>query len=285
MLRPMIESMQNAIRDQSAGHEVQLASASSAPVTPTPANAARQYWETPVTLERANRAAVVAKLKEYVPEFDESVGVAGLVALAVRLPAEKAFPAVDLLRLRAVVDEQSAEIVAKETVNLLERFVLDVKAPRPARTMTLRTAVNCFKFSASAAVLLADGSRETVIEACVCALGDESAPVRKTAACLVLNVAGAARRAQNVVQPLGEDHSVRLVFTVGERLNSTAAPVPEEVQALLSSLIVLVDNDPDARELLRTLDFNLARYTDPAKSADVKTRAVARHLSQIVSAP
>lgn len=308
MLRPMIENMQAGIRDQSAGHEVNFGAASgpgpgleSTPIGQTPASsiaasprsAAPSAISTsarePLLLSACKIPPVLAKLREFDPEYpppgsgDTAPAVDLLLAAESRAESGRAFPALDLLRIAALRDAGACGLVAKAAPRLLARHVVEASAPRPDRMMALRVAVNTFKFEAGTTAMVAAGVVGEVVEAAALGLENEHPAVAKTAAMLALNVAGAPLRFPGKVVKLAEEHNVRLLFALIERAKCDSVPMSaDESYPLLGAIGCLVNGDADARELARTLDFDLTPFLDPTRCMDVKTRALANELGAIL---
>lgn len=297
MLRPLLENMQSVIRDQSLGHEVELAG-SSLPFDPR--NAQSKYASasdsTPkidganpgeqVFFTRANRTVVMMKLKEFDPFFveDEENNVRALLRSEARLAAEIAFPALDLLRLGALVDEQSCVHVAEVTPRFLQKYVLDHSAPRSCRLMTLRLAANCFKHPCGAKVLCAAESIEILVEALAESLSHEHASIPKTAGALAFNLTDAPQRFPEHVAKLSEDDAVRVTWALVERANNQlVASTPDEAFPLLGALVNLVENHEGVCDLLRTLDLDLSRYIDENICTDDRTRKLATLIHNLVN--
>jgi PPPDE putative peptidase domain/PUL domain len=296
MLRPMIENMQRGIRDQSAGHELTFSAdgpALTRTSAPTPATAAptaiAACAQTPVLLTRAGVAPVLAKLRELDTTYpaasagDAAPAVADLLAAEKRAVAGKAFPALDLLRMAALRDVAAAAEVCVALPRLLGRHVLDGAAPRPDCMMALRIAVNAFKFEGCAVAVLGEGKADVIVEAAAVGLGHEHAAVTKTAAVLAMNIAGAPRRYPEKMKALSEELAVRLVFAAVERAKSEKVlVVADEAYPLLGAIAIIVNGDAESRELVRSLELDLAPYIDPERCPDPQARAVAIELDRIL---
>lgn len=302
MLRPMIENMQNGIRDQSAGHELNFSASGPSISAPPSSNAPQAAQASPPTaiavcalkpllLTRTHVSPVLSKLRELDPEYpaagdpasDCVPKVADLLASEKRAVAGKAFPALDLLRMAALRNAQSASSICDVLPCLLERHVLDSAAARPDCMMALRVAVNAFKFEDSAVAVLSNGKAETLVEAAALGLGHEHTTVTKTAAALAMNVAGAPRRYPGKVKPLSEELAVRLIFAAVERAKSEKVPATsDEAYPLLGAIAIVVNGDAESRELVRSLDLDLAPYIDPERCPDPQARAVAMELDTIL---
>jgi hypothetical protein len=304
MLRPMIDSLQSGIRDQSAGHEINFgadgltlsappaAHASTAAAASEMPTAIATCAAKPLLLTRTNVPPALAKLRELDADYpaagspstdDTAPEVGPLLAAEMRASAGKAFPALDLLRMAASRDVESCTAVAAAVPRLLQRHVLDPATARPDCMMALRVAVSAFKFEAGARAVMAPAAVDTVVEAAAVALGHGHAAVTKTAAALAMNVAGAPRRHAGKVSPLSEEHNVRLVFAAVERARADGVSRAEdEAYALLGAIAVVVNGDADSCELVRTLDLDLAPFIDPDRCPDGKARAVALELDAIL---
>jgi PPPDE putative peptidase domain/PUL domain len=294
MLRPMLEQMGAQIRDQSVGHEVALGTSASgstsqpsisAGAAPTAVTAAVLE---PCVLARANKAAILAKLSEFDSGFDSNnSSVQQLLDSEGRLPAGKAFPALDMLRVAAAESSEHCAEVATAAPRLLAKYVLESEASRPERMMALRIAVNSYAFESGAVALSCGSSQDsitTVVEAAAESMAHENHVIVKTAAALALNIAGAPRRHRGRVPPLLESHIVRLAFAAVERAGADDAErTPETDFSLLATIAVLVNGDADARELVRTLDLNLTRFIDPEAHADERTRNIAIELDTMLN--
>lgn len=291
MLRPMIDNMQNGIRDQSAGHELNFdASApATAPVSTAAApTAIARCAEKPILLTLSNVAPVLAKLREFDSEYprdntaNESPPIPQLLAAEKRAVPGKAFPALDLLRMAVLRDSQSASMVCSALSTLLERHVLDTTAPRPDRMMALRVAVNIFGFKDSTVSAMSGSNVETLVEAAALGLGHDHAAVTKTAAALAMNIAGASRRHPDVLKPLSEELVVRLTFAAVERANADGASSKDDALPLIGAIAIAANADADSRELVKSLDLDLTPYIDPERCSDSGARDVAMELDVIL---
>lgn len=297
MIRPIIEQMQSVIQQQSVGHEVSLSpgpeaqsdrgTPSASPALPSTSQAApvsltvsEPYWSAPITLEKADRKAVTSKLKQYAPSYDGNSE--GLIALSLSMSPEKSFPALDLLRLSVADSPGIAEHFTSEIRTLADRFILNEDAPAPACMMALRGAVNCFKHPKSSVRMCDSDIADIVVESIAAALTREKPQTRKTAALLALNLSGAHRRNRSA-QKLDEDHAVRLLFAIVERLNSSERPAAEEARPLLSTLVVMVDGDADAVMLVGTFGLALTHYVEASSSSDAGVRTAAAQLEKLLS--
>jgi PPPDE putative peptidase domain/PUL domain len=313
MLRPMLENMQGAIRDQSLGHEVRLngavaaqasrgiasgsAGLSSGPASLTlsaPSGPPRQAHgkvasavREPMLLTRANRAGVVSKLREFHPTYSGradgmELRVQDLLDAQRSLPLGMVFPALDLLRLAATQDAAACAQVAEAAPGLLAKYTLaGPDVPRPDRMMALRVAVNCFAFEEGAAIVMQPGSVESLVEAVAESINHEQPAVSKTAAVLAFNLAGSKKRHPKSVSNLSEESKVRFLFAAAERARDSVVPTsPEEAYPLLSAIAIAVDGDLDSCELVKTLDIDFSSYLDPTICTDDKTAHVAKHLKE-----
>lgn len=293
MIRPVIEQMQSAIQQQSVGHEVQFQSSSTAraatsspmpSATPSTSSIAgsrsRSYWSIPVTLQKGDRNVITSKLQEFVPEY--KLGDGDFIDLSLSVPPQKSFPALDLMRLDVAEKESVAEKFVAQFRALATRFILNEDVPAPACMMTLRGAVNVFKHAAPTENFCRAEEIEVIVESIATALTKENAQIRKTGALLALNLAGAHRRHPQAPK-LGEDHSVRLLFSMVERLSATETPAPEEAGPLLSALNVFVDGDADALVLVKTFGLDLEVYQNAKSCADAYTRTAASELAKLLS--
>lgn len=335
MIRPMLDNMQGVIRDQSAGHEVQLGSSSSMPSSPAPSTSARSGAASsteksaiasavaapPRLHERANRAAILQKLRELDPAFPEPTDalpependVATLLLAVKRLPAQAVFPALDLLRIAVLASPEASKVIAVAVPDLLKRYVTSPGSgaasdvPRPATMMALRVALNCFKHPAGAQELMSSKTRSSIVDAAADALGHEHPLVTKTAAALTFNVTRESLRAGTGKSPSGvgnghngtaplaasaneglkslsEEETVRLLFAAGERMGNSAAVIgnPDEDYLLLATMAMLVRDDPDSKELLRTVGVDLDSLTDSTAKLSDGSRAMALELQRIL---
>lgn len=296
MLRPILDNMQTVIREQSQGHEIELSEnssllASRAPQSfsiSNPNSSAENSGESPceqVLFSRANRSAVLSKLKEFDPQFSDSGTsiIAALLASEARLPADRAFPALDLLRLGALENADDCASIVEIVPNLLQKYVLDIAIPRPARMMTLRIAANCFKYSCGAQALCSPKNIEVLVDAVSESMNHDHTAVTKAAVALTFNLTDAPIRFGNKVPRLSEEHSVRVACALVERARSQlVVSAPEESFPLLGALQNLASHDEDARELLRTLDLDLSRYIDESTCAHAKTREIAKTINSFL---
>lgn len=262
-LRPMLDSMQAGVRDASAGHEL-------APPSPPRASAISTCAKTPFVLASANLPPILAKARA----FDAALitasppGVDDLLASIARLPPARAFPALDLLRISLATSPSPA--ATRALPGLLARF-LDASAPDAAALMTLRVAVNTLAHSPALALTAG------LVEAVAAGLLRPGRPAR-TAAMLGCNISISRRGGQ----ALGEDEAVRLVCAVVERAGNDGWVDGREAHALLGCVGLLVVDDVDSRELVRTLDLDLAPFIDPERCPSAKAREVAMELDAIL---
>lgn len=291
MLRPMIDNMQNGIRDQSAGHELDFdasAPASAPEATVVAPTAIARCAEKPTLLTLSNAGPVLAKLREFDCEYpndssaNDSLPIRQLLAAEKRAVPGKAFPALDLLRMAVLRDSQSASMVCSSLSTLLERHVLDSSAPRPDCMMALRVAVNVFSFKDSTVSAMSGSTVETLVEAAALGLGHGHAAVSKTAAALAMNIAGANRRHPDVLKPLSEELVVRLTFAAVERANADGASGKDDAYPLIGAIAIAANADADSRELVKSLDLDLAPYIDPERCSDSRARDVAMELDVIL---
>lgn len=224
---------------------------------------------------------ITSKLQEFVPTLEQSEQ--NMLELSLSIPREKSFPALDLLRLDVAEKENLAEEYVSHFQRLATRFILDVNAPTPACMMTLRGAVNVFKHPSASANFTQGECLETLVEGIVEVLNREDTLLRKTAAILALNLAGAHRR--NAKAPeLGENNATLLIYSIVQRLSSDEPPPPTEARPLLSALIVFVDGNPDALVLVKTFGLNLEVYQNSKVCPDHATRATASELEKLLTA-
>jgi hypothetical protein len=305
MLRPMLESMQGTIRDQSLGHEVNLgatqrpqgASASTETSRPSPGLVATAGREPrgmdavssaalkPILLTKANRAAVVAKLGEFYPKYKgrtdgTELRTQDLLDAERSLPTGSAFPALDLLRLAAAQDAASCVEAATALSDLLSKYVLSGSVvPRSDRMMALRVAVNCFAFEAGASVVMKPATVFTLSAAVSESLPLDEPAVTKTAAALAFNMAGACKRHPATVPALDEESKVKIVYAAVERIKKTSVGASsEEAYPLLGAIAVASDGDPESYGLVNALGLDLTAYLDSAICTDSRTSSLARHL-------
>lgn len=263
-LRPMLDSMQTSVRDASAGHELLV------PPPPPRLSAISACAKEPFILAAANVAPILAKARVFDERLTASPpGVDDLLASIARLKPTRAFPALDLLRIALASSPSSA--ATRALPGLLARF-LDASAPDAAAFMCLRVAVNIL---AHTPTLPLTGD---LVEAVAAGLLRPGRPAR-TAAMLGCNIAGARRRGGKV---LGEDEAVRLVCAVVERAGNGGWVDGVEAHALVGCVGVLVVDDVDSRELVRTLDLDLAPFIDPERCPSAKARNVAMELDAIL---
>lgn len=295
MLRPMIDQMQASIRDQSMGHQLSLpgnlpsaSATSSARVSPAPnatlstPTASNKYWKTPITLSSANRPAILRKLAQFDPSFSpsESPSITKLLSAAETHPPQTAFPVLDLLRLSAL-ESQHATAVAEKLPNLMERFVTASDTHHNSQMMALRLAVNLFSDPKSAAILCQPTPADAITEAVAFSLESEKPQVRKPAALLALNFAGASFREKQINKP-AEDHVVRLLYAAVARLNATDKPEANEAGPLLQTIVVLVEDDADNRMLLSAFGLDLESYCSPDSCPEDDLRKAAVHLRRLL---
>jgi len=181
MIRPMIDSMQNGIRDASIGHEVNLGNGHGS--APLPKSAPEypdldMLHREKIQLAKANRDAIKKKLRE----LDSSTDPDSLQSLFSYLEGSSrgdAFPALDLIRLYALNPTHSKTI--RDRVKwMLERFVLmkgTGVGERASCMMALRTVVNLLFVGEVSGALLGEDS-EVLVDAAVEGLQHEHAQVR-----------------------------------------------------------------------------------------------------------
>ncbi|KAJ8901449.1 hypothetical protein NDN08_007295 [Rhodosorus marinus] len=254
MIRPMIDSMQNGIRDASIGHEVNLGNGlASAPV----AKSAPRYpaldalHRAKIQLAKANRDAIKKKLRELDDSTDPESIQSLFSYLETSSPAN-AFPALDLIRLHALNPTLSKTIQARLKW-MLERYVLmkgTGVGERASCMMVLRTAVNLLFVGEVSGVLLG-GDSEVLVDAAVEGLQHGHAQVRMAAVSLVLNIAISVRHGT----PLDESSSVRLVCALAERLAEETTS-SSEVGMLLGAIAAFSEGDEDSKLLAKTLDID-----------------------------
>lgn len=295
MLRQMMQSVQDAIRDRSIGHQVDpsavnsqrrggASSSSTQPrLTRRLGEKTKHLWTTAVVLDRSNRAVVVRKLREYAPDASGKQNVNELVNLCMSLPENHAFPALDLLRLAVAEDENNCEIVARTMPKLIARFGPDAEnSCRPSFMMLLRCAVNCFYTERGAGPLLKDPEiAYSLLATTIAGLNYDHAGVKKTAAMLALNLAGAQYRFPSAVPKLSDDNTIWVVSTLSEKLVKDASLMPsEEAFHVISALGVLTGDNPEAFQLTQAMEVSLERYADPMYGDDPRYDDVTRRVAE-----
>lgn len=285
MLRNLMGSMQGAIRDQSAGHEMQFGGDTARTTTASVSNKrnTEAMWRNPVLLTAAKREAVLTKLREFAAEVNGNEDVTTLVDIAMKLPPAKAFPALDLLRLRCLDNATESKTLANELCRVLKRFCCESSdEARPAFMMGLRCAVNCFKFEEAAVhILRNDERRHAVINAAIDAIAHSHKGVGRTGGILALNLVGAHHRHMNTVPKLSFDDAALLLSALCDALQPDNELLAVEVaRFVLQTLAVLVDGDGDALQMVQAFGADVKRYT--GADFDEGTQKAARFVEQRV---
>eukprot|EP00177_Eucheuma_denticulatum_P003931 GFKZ01007109.1.p1 GENE.GFKZ01007109.1~~GFKZ01007109.1.p1 ORF type:complete len:445 (-),score=56.15 GFKZ01007109.1:1609-2943(-) len=293
MIRPIIEQMQVAIQHNSVGHEVQLPPNSSA-VNPSATEASHEppvvkitepqraqtvslsYCATPITLSKGDPKLITKRLLQVSPSATPA-DPSSLIQLSLSLPPQQAFPALDLIRLHIPTDPHLALQFATQFETFSSHFITPDKAPHSSAIMTLRAALNCFVHPAPTKHFAAPEDLNIIVEPICTALTHTHVGVRKTAALLALNLAGAHNRNPEL-PALPEEQVSYLMLHIVERLNAHAYD-DEDSRALLTALIVLADGDPDAAVSVKVFGL-LPDDLEKAKSCqDEATRKVATDLA------
>lgn len=260
MIRPIIEQMQVAIQHNSVGHEVQLPSNSSA-ANPRATQTSREapvvkitqpqrtrtvslpYCANPITLSKGDRSLITTRLLQISPTATPSDPLS-LIPLSLSLPPQQAFPALDLIRLHIPTDPHLALQFATQFPSFSSHFINSDNAPHSSAIMTLRAALNCFVHPAPTKHFSTPDNLQTIVDPICTAFTHTHVAVRKTAALLALNLAGAQTRNPELPE-LPEEHvSCLMLHIVG--LLTAHGYDHEDSRALLTALIVLADGDPDA---------------------------------------
>ncbi len=286
MIRNIMQTAQGAIRDQSIGHEVQFngqPGAAQARGTNIPASSKKQktisLWKTPTTMQRANRTAIVSKLREFAPDFKGDEGIAALVDLCLSLPPGSAFPALDLLRLEGLKSSSNCNLLARALPRVMKNFCHDTsKSARPAFMMALRCAVNCFHFAEGASFVRLNAEvREVVITGAIDGMNHEHPAVKKAGGILALNLVGAHERNPTMVPALNMDDAALLLSGICEMLQPEADVLPTEVACyVIPTLAVLIDEDDDALQMARAFGAHVSHYAKESNGFDEKTQLAAK---------
>ncbi|CAN8062355.1 unnamed protein product [Agarophyton chilense] len=313
MIRPLIDQMQANIREQSMGHQeilrvprnetpqalgngemrtelgqdqVSDSPSSGFPVHLEKTSRTPEYWKSPVLLTKAaNRVAIRRKLHLFDSSFSPDIDPPfdKILSSSRSWSLEKAFPVLDFLRLYAIQNDPNALAIAKDLPFLCERYITAGDAPDTARMMTLRIVINLFAHESSTVQVCKEDVIKTVIDSVCHALESPNRQVRKPAALLGLNIAGASRRYQNAAK-LSEDDMVRLLYAGVIRLNSDPLPTPEESTPLMQMLVIIADDSEESRTYISAFDLNVNVYQEKESCPDEDTRIAARHLSRMLAA-
>eukprot|EP00178_Gracilaria_changii_P025489 TRINITY_DN78524_c0_g1_i1.p1 TRINITY_DN78524_c0_g1~~TRINITY_DN78524_c0_g1_i1.p1 ORF type:complete len:447 (-),score=38.37 TRINITY_DN78524_c0_g1_i1:1048-2388(-) len=311
MIRPVIDQMQTSIRNQSIGHQEVLSvprnestkvqimgtqgeavqgqlsnsSSSTFPVQLARTSRTPEYWKSPIVLAKANRSAIRKKLHEFDSSFppNSDPSFENILSNLRSCSLEKAFPALDFLRLYVLQNNNHAVSVAHDLGFLFERFITADEAPDTARMMTLRVAVNLFAHESSSICVCQREAINSVIDTLCLALESPNRQVRKPAAILGLNIAGASRR-HKAAPELSEDNMVRLLYAGVARLNSDPPPGPEESTPLMQMLVIIADGKEESRSYISAFELNVNVYSEKDSCPDDDTRTAARHLHRMLAA-
>lgn len=274
MIRPMIDNMQAQIQQASLGHQAfgdrnphATESSQSRGLTEGPSVKLLSLAKYPALFEKGNRSAIEAKLREFDPAF-ESVSAGDTHALwqsVDRLDADHVFPTLDLLRLRALEDEETCVGISGKARVILERFCTDADSPRPAIMMSLRLLANVFAFSKAASVLLqvSDSQQVQLCEAALLGIEHEHTSVREAASAFALNIANHSER-------LSEDAAIRLLCGLENQFSSLAGSSELSLHRILSAFGLLLTRDEDLRTIGRTLGANLEPFLRESSSPEVQ---------------
>lgn len=364
MLRPIIDSMQTAIVQQSIGHEWTSATANATPTTPTmttePAvptspttrtmptatatskvstittsltepivstssettrsspssspfitsttstssvatiassQTSSDAWPTArlaekrISLRSGDEATIVRRLRQSAPDAPEAAttaeAVSTLMNIAKTSDGERAFPALDLLRIGVAKDNAKGMQVIPGLSELLNLHVLQGDHSI-AKVMTLRLAVNTS--AAYPVAFLEEGElRDSIIEAISSSLTTPLSMflLAKTGAILLRNVAAAHATAVHKTkgERLPDETVVRLLFVAYELLQH-AVDNPNEkevviVLPLLEATALLSDGDPSARAVLDVYGFDPTAFDKPPFSNDKEIGPTLRILEQL----
>eukprot|EP00294_Goniomonas_avonlea_P008885 CAMPEP_0114557680 /NCGR_PEP_ID=MMETSP0114-20121206/9962_1 /TAXON_ID=31324 /ORGANISM="Goniomonas sp, Strain m" /LENGTH=408 /DNA_ID=CAMNT_0001742989 /DNA_START=1 /DNA_END=1227 /DNA_ORIENTATION=+ len=294
MIRPQIEAAQSRISEQSsfsavpgvAQHSGEQDSSTPYQEMQQPHQALRGLLRTPVLLTKAEIEVVKKKLEEFLPGAGTSVKE--LREAVDSLGPAKCFPALDLLRLAAARDLPSNAEVAPHLLHILKTCAVPAECPRPTRMMALRTLVNAFAFEPGAKALLSDP--EGLAEAVAVGLAAEQHnAVKLAAAMLACNAVGAQSRFPGSVA-LPEEVHIRLAYVAGNALaevrGGSDAPMPPEAAGVelycLGTLGQVCLSDNGAKELVQTLDVDLARRQKEPPGSDPLTAALATDVAAIL---
>ncbi len=291
MLRQVMQSAQASIRDQSLGHEMNLGGNTAGSIVPTTSSSTnlpaskktrtRQMWATPVTLTRSNRAAVVTKLKEFVPSMTGNENAEQLLKAVQSQSADIAFPTLDLIRLAALKSSDECVVVAKGVPQLTKQFCTNTgPSARAAFMMTMRAAVNCFAFTGGESALLDASQREAVFTAAADSIRHPHKAVRSAGAALILNIAGSHARRPKEVEALSFDDVTMLASALCEVLQPDTDELKDQaVKNVLQALAVIINEDDEALQLVQVFGASTQKYS--ANSAlDAVTLDAAKFIDQ-----
>lgn len=289
MLRSMMDNMQSTIRDQSAGHELQLGAnpTGTASAPPSRKHSTAHLWGSPALLTNSKRSVVVAKLREFSPDATGAEDVAALVALAMAQPPRFAFPALDLLRLACTTSVAEGEALARALPILLGRFCEDTgDEARPSFMMAVRAAVNCFKHASVTKFILSDKEcRAAALTSSVAAIGHAHKSVRVAGSALALNLAGAHERDGASVPALTFDDAALLLSALCNVLQPEAELQHADVaRYIIPALAVLIDADEDALQMAQVFGADVKRYADASAGFNSTTQKAAALADEKISA-
>lgn len=294
MLRPMVDSMQAAIVQQSDGHQLALPNSSSnTPTIPTttpihkpptstmpptsPTSRIAALAASPVVLKSGNVTSIARKLSSFDPTLlpaqttgTDSATIARLVKHARTAPPDQAFPSLDLLRLASASTSSAATTIASDLPFLLERHVPESNLHVPSATMALRLAINQHVHAIPKA--------HDLLDILGIALNSNASVPMRTAALLAQNIAGASRRNGKKCE---EDVATRLLFIASDILSSSPSPPSLVAAPLLRAVALTVHDDPDAVSVLDAYGLDTDVFVDD-EDEDVRTAA---RLMQAVRTP
>lgn len=237
----------------------------------------------PVLLGKGDVIQIRKKLAEFAPSSGLADSVSELAAVATSLGAEKAFPALDLLRLMCAQSENNSVEVASILPQLLRDFGIAADAPRPSRMMVLRVACNCLAFDSAACIALTHPDLSELLGEAVAngLAADQHEAVIAASAALACNLGAACIRGLAVT----EDLSVRVAFAAagwlqGGVLTSSTAEGEVIVHALVA-LGAVAKSHPTASELCRSLE--LGPSLQSVSHQDPRVQAIAKEVSALLA--
>mmetsp|Transcript_11703 Transcript_11703/g.23825 ORF Transcript_11703/g.23825 Transcript_11703/m.23825 type:complete len:303 (-) Transcript_11703:847-1755(-) len=260
LIRPMIDGMQAQIQQASVGHE--------AFDIPTPQPAVLSSIAPPPALfDKGNVAVIARKLKAFDPKFDleQREDVEYLWTSLTRLDQDHAFPALDLMRLRALECEDTCGPLVHKVDEILTNYVEAEAVSRPSLMMSLRLFANLFCHMSSLLLLMSKGE-DLILRLCEAALlGVEHAhvSVREAGAALALNLSDPRCK-------LPEDAAIRLLYGLEGALQVVNLNEAITVFQVLSAFGLILSRDSELHNIAKALEPNLSRFLSRDNPDDVQ---------------
>lgn len=292
-LRPIVDQMQAAALQQSEGHQVHFpseqvpfAQASTSDIVTNGTSSSTNisvYYEQPITLSKGSRVLILRKLHQFDDSFslEDSPSTDDLLSAAKNLSLDKTYPALDLIRLFALDSLENAQLIVRDIPQLVARFITAKDVPVTSTMMLLRILVNLFAHNSCTVDICEETIAELINESVALSLESTNRSVRKTAALLGLNFAGASRRYSDVCA-VCEEHVVRLCYSAVSRLNSTDRPQADEATPLLRMLVVFGSSNADSAQFIAAFGPELSFYNNPDCCQDVETNEAAAELVKLL---